>query len=183
MEIKPWRLKSERVVYRDRWVEVALADVQLPTGQAYTYTVLRRLPGAAVVALNERGEVLVQQEYRYPLDAVIYQLPGGLVEPGESPLETARRELLEEAGYEAEEWEELGAVQDNPGLLDGVTTLFLARGVRPAGTSRPDHAEFVTGEWHPLSWLRARIAAGEIQDRVLLAAFAFLVARNLIPER
>lgn len=183
MDIRSWRLQAKRVVYQDRWVEVALADVQLPTGQAYTYTVLRRVPGAAVVALNGRQEVLVQREYRYPLDAVVYQLPGGLVDAGESPLETARRELREETGYEAEEWELLGTVQDNPGLIDGATTLFLAQRLRPASTAQPEQAEFVTSEWRPLSWLRERILAGEIEDRVLLAAFAFLAARGLIPER
>ncbi|MDQ7030775.1 MAG: NUDIX hydrolase [Ardenticatenia bacterium] len=174
---------SEQVVYQDRWVRVVLAEVRLPTGERYTYTALRRVPGAAVVAVNAQGELLIQEEYRYPLDAVVYQVPGGLVEPGESPLDAARRELLEEAGYEAEEWRFLGTVEDNPGLIEGTTTLFLARGLHLAGSSRPDTAEFVTHHWRSPAWLRRHIAEGAVQDRVVLAAYAFLVAHGVLEER
>ncbi len=177
-----WQLLSEEVVYQDRWVRVVLAEVRLPTGRRYTYTALHRVPGAAVVALNERGELLIQEEYRYPLDAVVYQMPGGLVEPGESPLAAARRELLEETGYEADEWSPLGTVEDNPGLLRGTTTLFLARRLRPADTPTPDPDEFVTHRWRSPEWLRRHIVAGKVQDRVVLAAYAFLTARGLWEE-
>lgn len=173
-----WRVIRERPVYRDRWVEVAWADVTLPDGSVYRYTTLRRVPGAAVVALDDEGRLLLQQQYRYPLRKVIYQLPGGLVDPGETPLETARRELLEETGYEAEVWEVLGVVQDNPGLIDGPTTLFLARKLRRVAEPRQDSTEQHVLVWHPLSWLRVQVRLGRIEDRVVLAALTFLWARG-----
>ena len=176
---RPWRVLNEKTVYQDRWVRVTLADVALPNGRRYTYTTLWRVPGAAVVALNERGDILLQQEYRYPLREVIYQLPGGLVDAGETPLETARRELEEETGYTAQVWEPLGIVQDNPGLIDGATTLFLARGVRKVGDPTPEWTEFHRVVWKPLAWLREQVAAGRVQDRVVLAAVAYLCARGL----
>ena len=173
-----WDVLREDVVYEDRWVKVVLAHVRLPNGRRYVYTTLWRVPGAAVVALNERGEILLVQEYRHPLGDVIYQLPGGLVDEGETPLETARRELREETGYEAEHWEPLGVVQDNPGLIDGATTLFLARDVRRAGEPQREWTEFHAVGWYTLDWLRDQVRGGHIHDRVVLAALAFLWART-----
>lgn len=179
MTIELWDVKGERLVYEDRWVRLALAEVVLPDGRSYEYTALRRRAGAAVVALDG-DNILLQQEYRYPLDAVIYQLPGGLVEEGEQPLATAQRELREETGYDAGEWRRLGIVQDNPGLIDGPSTLFLARQVRRVATPRRDDAEFLTFDWYSLAWLQENIAAGEIVDRVLLSAYAFLLSRRYV---
>lgn len=178
MNVETWNVESERIVYEDHWVRVALADVELPDGRHYEYTTLSRLPGAGVVALNENEEILLQQEYRYPLDAVIYQIPGGLINDGEAPLETAKRELREETGYVAAEWRELGVVQDNPGLMNGSSTIFLARDVQRIADPARDDAEFLTFDWYSLEWLRAQIAAGDIIDRVVLSAYAFLAARE-----
>ncbi len=174
-----WRVVREQTVYADRWVRVVLADVRLPNGRAYTYTTLWRVPGAAVVALNERDEILLLQEYRHPLREVIHQLPGGLVDEGETPLSTAQRELLEETGYTAEEWERLGIVQDNPGLIDGATTLFLARGLQQVSEPAPEWTEFHTVGWYSLDWLKEQVKRGYIKDRAVLAALAFLCARGM----
>lgn len=180
MTVEKWTVERERTVYQDHWVRVALADVVLPDGRRYEYTALSRIPGAGVVALNEHDEILLQQEYRYPLDAVIYQIPGGLVDEGEEPLETAKRELREETGHEASEWQKLGVVQDNPGLMDGLSTLFLARDVRQIARPSRDTAEFLAFDWYPLEWLREQIVAGDIIDRVVLAAYAFLKADDVL---
>ncbi len=169
-----WRVLKKRIVYEDRWVQVVLVDVLLPDGTPYTYTTLKRVPGAAVVAVNEEGFWLIQREYRHPLGRVIYQLPGGLVDEGETPLETARRGLLEETGYVAARWSRLGVVEDNPGLIEGQTTLFLARDLRYHGPPRPERTETFDATWRSPTWIRERILAGEITDRVLLAAYAFL---------
>ncbi len=176
--VKKWQVLRERVVYSDRWVRVILADVHLPNGRTYTYTTLWRVPGAAVVALDDQDRILLLQEYRHPLGQVVYQLPGGLVDEGESPLTTAQRELLEETGYHAEDWEQLGIVQDNPGLIDGATTLFLARGLRQVAEPHPEWTEFHAVGWYSLDWLRQQVLAGHITDRVVLAALAFLWARG-----
>ncbi|NPA91520.1 MAG: NUDIX hydrolase [Chloroflexi bacterium] len=173
-----WRVIDEEVVYRDRWVEVLRAHVVLPGGREYIYTTLKRVPGAAVVAVNAAGEWLLQREYRHPLGRVIYQLPGGLVDPGEDPLTTAQRELLEETGYTAETWQELGIVQDNPGLIEGHTTLFLAKGLHKTQDPRPEWTESPQPEWRSLEWIRGAIRRKEIEDRVILAAVAFLWAQE-----
>lgn len=178
--VEKWTVEREETTYADRWVRVVRAHVRLPNGRAYVYTTLWRVPGAAVVALNDEGHLLLVREYRHPLGAVIDQLPGGLVDEGETPLETAQRELREETGLEAHEWEWLGEVEDNPGLIAGTTTLFLARGLHQVADPAREWTEFLEMRWEAPATLQARIARGEIRDRVLLAAWAFLTARGLL---
>jgi ADP-ribose pyrophosphatase len=179
MEPEKWRKESEDAVFQNRWIRVAVARLLLPTGYSYDYTVVRMAaPGVATVALNEQGEILLEREYRYPVDQVLFQLPGGLLDGHEEPLEAAQRELREETGYEADEWKLLGAVNDNPALSDGQTTLFLARGLRREGEPAREAAEFIALEWRSLEWLRSRIADGMVQDRLVIAALAFLHAHG-----
>ncbi len=178
--VEKWQVEGEELAYADRWVRVVRAHVRLPNGRAYVYTTLWRVPGAAIVALNDDGNILLVREYRHPLGQVIDQLPGGLVDEGETPLMAAQRELREETGLEAHEWEWLGEVEDNPGLIAGTTTLFLARDLHYVADPAREWTEFLETHWEPPSRLQARIACGEIRDRVVLAAWAFLTARGLL---
>ncbi|MCW5860843.1 MAG: NUDIX hydrolase, partial [Caldilineales bacterium] len=103
--IQPWRRLRSHTAFQNRWLRVDIDQVELPNGRSYDYTVLRRPQhGAAVLACDGQGRVLMQQEYRYPVDAVIWQLPGGLIDPNETPLEAAPRELAEATGPVAASW-------------------------------------------------------------------------------
>ena len=78
--LRPWRRLSGRTAFANRWLQVDVDQVELPDGRSYDYTVIRRSQhGAAVLAFDEWGQVLMQQEYRYPVGQVIWQLPGGLM--------------------------------------------------------------------------------------------------------
>ena len=99
---------SSRSAYLGRLLKINEDEVSLPDGaKAWREYVLH--PGAAVILpLFDDGSVLLERQFRYPLGQHFYELPAGKLEPDESPLETAKRELLEETGYEAAEWRELG---------------------------------------------------------------------------
>lgn len=92
-------------------------------------------PGAvAVIALNEKQEVLLIRQYRHPVRTYLWEIPAGLLDiPGESKLEAAKRELLEETGYIADEWQELIAFHTTPGGNDETITIFVAKTVRHQG--------------------------------------------------
>ena len=92
-------------------------------------------PGAvAVIALNEKQEVLLIKQYRHPVRTYLWEIPAGLLDiPGESKLEAAKRELLEETGYIADEWQELIAFHTTPGGNDETITIFVAKSVRHQG--------------------------------------------------
>ena len=176
--LQPWRCINSRTAFSNRWVQVNVDDVALPDGRTYEYTVLRRdRHGAAVLAFNDQGQVLMQQEYRYPVDAIIWQVPGGLIDPGESPLAAAQRELAEETGHVAESWYHLGSFWDNAAFEDMVVNIFVAEDARTDGSTHRDEAEWVHHEWKDLQWVREQVRDGVIRERVVIAALGFLWAR------
>jgi ADP-ribose pyrophosphatase len=158
--------------------------VQLPTGQHYTYTRLEPAGiGVGVIGFNAAGEILLEREYRHGVNAVIWQLPGGLAAPDEDLQAGALRELLEETGYApaaATTVRYLGVVWDNPALGTMSSHLYAAWDLQPTDQPRRDPAEFVTLHWVSPSWLKEAVRTGEIKDRVVAAAVAYLLLNQLI---
>ncbi len=177
--VRAWRRLSSQTAFQNRWLRVDIDQVELPDGRSYDYTLLRRPQhGAAVLAFDAQGRALMQQEYRYPVDQVIWQLPGGLIDADESPLQAAQRELAEETGHVADSWRLLGEFWDNPAFEDLVVHIFLAEGARPDGIEHRDEAEWVHHEWKEMGWVKEQVRAGVIRERVILAALGFLWAEE-----
>lgn len=180
----PWQTLSTEQAYRNRWVAVALDQVQLPTGQPYTYTRLEPAGvGVGVIGFNAAGEILLEREYRHGVNAVIWQLPGGLAAHDEDLQAGALRELLEETGYapaDSTTVRYLGVVWDNPALGTMSSHLYAAWALQPTDQPRRDPAEFVTLHWISAGWLKEAVRTGEIKDRVVVAAVAYLLLNQLI---
>lgn len=173
--LEPWQVVAIRPAFQNRWLNVVVETVRLPNEQTYEYTTIRRGKVAAgVVVLNEHNQLLLEQEYRHPVGQVIYQLPGGLADPGEAAETCVRRELLEETGLMAGELTYLGSFWNNPAISDGMCILYLCRDARPHGVATHDVAEFIAWDWHDLAWVKARIMDGTIKDRVVICAMAYL---------
>src|SRR5688572_25356730 len=97
----PWETIGEQVAFENRWVQVRLQTVRLPGGQVYEYTIVDRpAQGVAVCLFDAHSRLLLEREYRHAVGKVLWQLPGGLIDQGEPPLQSAIRELREETGYE-----------------------------------------------------------------------------------
>jgi len=143
---------TSRTAYRGGMLTVHEDEVKLPDGS----TALREYvihPGAAIILpLFDDGSVLLERQFRYPVGQHFYELPAGKLEPDESALETAKRELLEETGYEAAEWRELGRLHPCIGYSDERIDFFLARKLEFRG-ARLDEGEF-------LETLRVSLAEG-----------------------
>ena len=176
---KAWPRLSSREIYRNAWLRVQIDRVLLPDGTPYDYTVLHRTTdGVAALVFDDQQRILLEREYRYPVDAVIWQLPGGLLNPDEEALPAMQRELAEETGYEAENWERLGVFWDNPALSDMQIHLFLARGARASAQTNFDTAEYIETVWQSWDWVMQSVRTGEIKERVLLSALGMLLARG-----
>ena len=128
-------------------------------------------PGAAaIVAIDDDGRVLLIQQYRHPIRHRDWEVPAGLLDVvGESPLETAKRELAEEADLAASSWEPLVSIFTTPGGNDEVVHLFLARGLTPLGEAHAREAEEadIRVEWVPLSEVVAGVLAGRLRNGIL----------------
>ena len=181
---QPWQTLRTENAFRNRWIAVALDQVQLPTGQEYTYTRLEPTGiGVGVIGFNAAGDVLLEREYRHGVQEVIWQLPGGLTAPGEDLATGGLRELVEETGYTPTSpaaARYLGVVWDNPGFGPMVSHIYAAWDLIETERPRRDPAEFVTLHWVTVAWLKEAVRTGEIKDRVVVAAVAYLLLNGLI---
>jgi 8-oxo-dGDP phosphatase len=121
-----------------RVVALRLDHVVMPDGQAAGREVVEHPGSVAILPLDDDGSVIMIDQYRHPVRRRLRELPAGLLdEPGEDPTTTARRELLEEAGYTARDWSVLVDLVASPGFSDEAVRVFLARRLtevgRPAG--------------------------------------------------
>lgn len=143
-------------------------------GHVVSRDVVRHPGAAAIVAVDDDGRVLLVRQYRHPMQRLMWEVPAGLLEPGEDPIDCARRELLEEGGAEAGEITPLLRLVPSPGGCDEVVHVFLARGVRPAPGGR-----VLTGEaeeadmpqaWLDLSEAVSAVLAGQVTNATTVSA-------------
>jgi ADP-ribose pyrophosphatase len=126
----PWKVRASHQVYRDPWIEVQQDDVVRPDGKDGTHVVVRLKPGVSVLALDEAGFVYLTEEFHYAIGRTGLEAVSGGIEPGESALETAQRELQEELGITAAEWTDMGVVDPFTSVVVSPTRLYLARQLR-----------------------------------------------------
>ena len=128
-------------------------------------------PGAAaIVALDDQQRVLLIQQYRHPIRHRDWEIPAGLLDiAGESPLQTAQRELVEEADLRAADWEPLLSIFTTPGGNDEVVHLFLARDLSPVGSTHAREAEEADSrvQWVPLDEAIAGVLEGRLRNGIL----------------
>ncbi len=136
--------------FSGRVVQVTTDEVVLPNGHRALLEVVHHPGGAAAVALDDQGRVCLLRQYRYVAGGWLWELPAGKLEPGEPPLVTAQRELIEEAGVSARRWESLGTCLSSPGVFTERLHLFLAEGISPARTAQ-EHAEVIEIHWIPFT--------------------------------
>ncbi len=142
------------------------------TGERMERLVLETRDWVNVVALTEGRELVVVRQYRFGSEAVTIEIPGGVIDPGESPLDAARRELREESGFTSQDWTELGAVTPNPAFHDNRCHHFLARGVQRTHPQELDSGEDITVDLVSLERVREMVACGAIDHSLVLSALA-----------
>lgn len=176
------RLASRRL-YDGRVVRLDLDTIRSPSGTELRLEIVRHSGASAVVAVlgDPRApdpSVLLIEQYRYAAGGRIWEIPAGVLEPGEDPETCARRELAEETGATAQRMEHLTTVFTTPGFTDERIHLFLASGVT-VGEARPEHDEFLTVATRPLSRVLAMIHDGELADAKSIVALLYVVRYRL----
>ena len=117
---------SERRVQRGAQFELLTENVELPNGRRVDYDLVRHPGAAAVVPFLDEDRIMLIRQYRFATGGDIFEIPAGKLDPGESPEQCAKRELLEETGYRAGRLEKLGAIWTSPGLTDEIIHLYAA---------------------------------------------------------
>ncbi|MGY4707195.1 NUDIX hydrolase [Candidatus Bipolaricaulota sp. J31] len=174
--------KMGEYVFRGRLISVRVEETDRGLREVVEH------PGAvAILALDEEGRVLLVRQHRYGAGRALWEVPAGTLEPGESPLRCAQRELWEETGLRAKRWRKLGAFYTSPGVMNELMHLFLAEELE--GELSPQ----VEGEIAELAFRDPRevleeVARGEVGDGKTLAALAFLfslseLANEEVPDQ
>jgi 8-oxo-dGTP pyrophosphatase MutT (NUDIX family) len=168
----PWRRLRARHVHANPWFRVRHDRVLRPDGAEGDWYVVEAMPNAGAVAVDTRGRVCLVGEWAYPVEAFSWTIPSGGVEADETPLAAAQRELREETGLTAAEWEPLGTLYLSQGLTTQISHLFLARTLRQARAA-PEGTEALRVERDSLERAWRRCCDGEIRDAVSVAGLAW----------
>ena len=138
--------------------------VTLSNGNAAVREVIRHIGAVCVIPVTEDNRVIMERQYRYPIDRVILEIPAGKLDsPDENRLSAIKRELREETGYTADEWTEIGDFHAAPAYSDEYITMYLARGLHK-GDQNLDEDEFLDVYAIPLSDLVKDVMEGRISD-------------------
>ena len=164
------------------WIKVRKDSVKLPSGHIIDdYYVVEKNDVALVVALDEDNRVILKSEYRYPIDSMLIEIPGGVIEEDGDPLEAAKRELLEETGYNSDQWEYLGVFYDHPTRDINNLHLFLAKNVSKVSEQSLDEAEDISFSFTPIAKAVQMVMDNEI--KVSGSAIAILKVFHLMSKQ
>lgn len=174
------RALSSETLFEGRIITLRVDEVELNSGHRTTREVITHAPAVALIALTDEGEIFLVRQYRHPVGKAILEIPAGLVEVGEDPKETARRELMEEVGHDAGRIEEISRFYSSPGFSDEVIILYLATELVPRRLEADDDEDLRVLAL-PLEGFAQALEDEEIKDSKTVAALWWLQAHGLLP--
>lgn len=157
------KILSSREVARNPIFWVTEERAIAPDGFEIHRCVVNHRGSAVMTAVDEGGRVLLVRQYRLPARASLWELPAGRLDEGETALQAAKRELLEETGYRARHWKKLVTFYASPGYVAEKMTIFVATGLSK-GTAQPMEDERIRCRWFTPQQLEAWLRAGKIRD-------------------
>ena len=140
------------------------------TGFAIKRSVVRHVGSAVMMAVDDKKRVLLVRQYRLPAEKELWELPAGKLDPGEKPLQAAKRELIEETGYRARKWRKLASFYASPGYVAERMTVYLATDLK-AGEATPMDDERIETRWFKKKELEKMIRTGKIEDAKTIVGF------------
>jgi ADP-ribose pyrophosphatase len=180
---KKSRLISSKLSYKGKVFDVYTDKVEEPGGHLNIRDVIRHNGSVVILAVDESRnstdpDIVLERQYRHAAGQFLIELPAGRVEPGESTLAAAKREMIEETGYRAKRWTLLTKYFASPGFLGEWMQIYLARDIRE-GASKPEADEQIEILRMPLSEALALIAANKIHDgKTLIGLMLYDAARR-----
>jgi len=169
-----WTVHSEKQLYQDQWLDIRVADVELPDGRHLEHRLIHTPPGAGCVVTVD-GNVLLLWRHRFITGSWGWEIPIGKAEPGEDPAAAAARETEEETGWRPGPLRPLLRVEPTPGISDSVHHIYRADSAERIGEPQDDF-ESSKVAWVPLANIPALIRRQEIVSGTTLAALLYVTA-------
>jgi ADP-ribose pyrophosphatase len=150
-------------VFNGRVIQVNVERVELPNGSVADLEIIHHPGGAAVVAVDTQRRVCLLRQFRHAANGWLWELPAGKIDNREPPLQTAQRELEEEAGFRAARWDSLGEYVSSPGVFTEVIHLYFATSLT-ATAANPEAHEVIEVHWKPFDEVLRMAHDGELRD-------------------
>ncbi len=178
--IQKWKYISRKLLLNHPRMKIVEDEVELPNGEHAMY--IRQAPAVhhsvAVIAINARDEILIQKEYSYPPDEILYQLPGGKADNGEDTIQAANRELSEESGYVASDCRIVGSYYVDNRRSDKKQYVVVCKNLKIHKLQHDDE-EFIESQWLSYDAIKKLIKNGEITNVNMLASLQLFDANYL----
>jgi ADP-ribose pyrophosphatase len=170
--IKPWPCIRSQSVQSFRVFSIRADTTLSPrTSVEHDFYVIETPDWVNIIPLTADHQVVMVRQYRHGSREVTLEIPGGLVDPGDTPEGAAARELLEETGYQAEEMVKIGVANPNPAIFNNRCYTFIARNVTKARDPMPDQTEDIEAVLIPLVDIPELIRKGKIDHAIVISAF------------
>ena len=168
-----FQIEQSTEIFQGRIFNLVNKDILFPNGHRSTFHVIEHPGACAILPRFENGDILILRQLRVATGETLYEIPAGTIEKGESALETAKREIIEETGYRARSWEKMSEFYPAPGFCSELIQLYLATDLHPAKGTLDDDEVL---EPIRISFRKAlrMIREGKIRDAKSIAALLLL---------
>lgn len=174
-----WKILSSKYLFKSKWLTVRKDYIRMPSGiEMKDYYVLEYPDWINVIAITEDGDFIIERQYRHGIESVNYELCAGIIEEGEQPIDAAKRELLEETGYEGGVWTLYCESCPNPAAMTTTSFTFLAKGVKNSGKRYLERTEDIEIYLMTFDEVKDLVMNGEIKQGQMLAPLWKYIAEN-----
>lgn len=176
-----WKKLGRKTLVDSRFIKVYEDTVELPNGKVLDdYTVVKLGNPVIVIAVDSNEKVLIQYEYRYAHDKVLASVPAGMIDKGETPVEAAERELMEETGYSADSFDYIGELFEYPTKLEHSTYIVRANNIRKVTEPKREETEFIDSiELIPIETIKEMVLGNAIKTSVIVSALFLALSEKL----
>lgn len=165
------KITKSREVYKCSLFRVTEDEAREPKGGfEIKRSIVRHAGSAVMLAEDEKRRILLVRQYRLPAEKYLWELPAGRLDPGEKPLQAAKRELIEETGYRARKWTKLASFFVSPGYVGERMTIYMAQDL-VAGEATPMEDERIEARWFTRREIAEMIRTGKIEDAKTMIGF------------